>query len=66
MIRWEEMDIENGIMTLLTLDGRRLQSREITSVTGQWDLSGLGLSSGVYIVLLEMKQQSVPFKLVIL
>jgi hypothetical protein len=66
IVSWNGLDVENGIMTLVTLEGKRLQSRRITEGTGNWDLSGAGLSSGIYLVLLEMKGEAVPFKLVVL
>jgi PKD repeat protein len=66
IVSWEGLKVEKGTMTLLSLDGRKLESRAIGSSTGNWDLSGLGLSSGVYVVLFEMNRQAVPFKLVVL
>jgi PKD repeat protein len=66
IVSWKGLEIENGTMTLVTLQGKRLQSRNITDGTGYWDLSSAGLSSGVYLVLLEMKGEAVPFKLVVL
>jgi PKD repeat protein/thiol-disulfide isomerase/thioredoxin len=66
IVSWKGLQVENGIMTLVTPEGKRLQSRRITEGTGNWDLSGSGLSSGIYIVLLEMKGDAVPFKLVVL
>ncbi len=66
LIQWEGLEIENGNITLVTLAGKRIQSNVITDGTGTWDLTGLGLTSGVYIVLFEMERQAVPFKLIIL
>jgi PKD repeat protein len=65
-IKWEGLEIEKGTLTLVTLEGRRLVSKPITSGAGNWDLSAMGLSSGVYIVLMEIDRQTVPFKLVVL
>ena len=65
-ISWEGLKVENGTMTVLTLEGKRLDSRTFNSGKGQWDLSGLGLSSGIYVVLFEMNQQAIPFKLIVL
>jgi PKD repeat protein len=66
IVKWEGLKIENGTLTLLTLEGKRLESRAIKAGQGQWDLSGLGLSSGIYVVLFEMDKQAVPFKLIVL
>ena len=66
IVSWKGLQVENGIMTLVTLEGSPLYTRKITEGTGSWDLSGAGLSSGIYLVLLEMKGDVVPFKLVIL
>ncbi|MBP7238676.1 MAG: T9SS type A sorting domain-containing protein [Saprospiraceae bacterium] len=66
IVKWEGLEIENGTVTLLTMEGKRLESRSIKGGQGQWDLSGLGLSSGIYVVLFEMDKQAVPFKLIVL
>ena len=66
IVKWEGLEIENGTLTLLTMEGKRLESRSIKGGQGQWDLSGLGLSSGIYVVLFEMDKQAVPFKLIVL
>ena len=58
--------VSGGALGLITKEGKRLQSTRITEETGNWDLSGAGLSSGIYIVLLEIRGEAVPFKLVIL
>jgi PKD repeat protein len=66
LVSWKGLNVDNGILTLFNLEGRKLQSRNVNSGTGNWDLSGAGLSSGVYIVLFETNGQAVPFKLVVL
>ena len=48
------------------MEGKRIESKSITAGQGQWDLTGLGLSSGIYVVLFEMDKQAVPFKLIVL
>ncbi len=66
IVKWEGLEIENGTVTLLTMEGKRIESKSITAGQGQWDLTGLGLSSGIYVVLFEMDKQAVPFKLIVL
>ena len=66
VVKWDGLDIQNGTMTLLSLEGRQLDARSIKAGKGEWDLSGLGLSSGMYVVLFEMDKQAVPFKLIVL
>ncbi|MBK9104275.1 MAG: T9SS type A sorting domain-containing protein [Saprospiraceae bacterium] len=66
VVSWNGLTEGKGTMTLVTLEGKRLQSRAIVSGSGTWDLSGAGLSNGVYIVLVEINKQIVPFKLVVL
>jgi hypothetical protein len=65
VVSWTGLTEGQGNMTLVTLEGKRLQSRIITTGSGSWDLSGAGLSNGVYIVLVEINKQIVPFKLVV-
>ena len=50
----------------MTLDGRKLSTYEIGVKDGIWDLDHLGLSEGVYIVLLKYDQQVYPYKLIVL
>lgn len=66
IVSWQGLQVENGVLTLVTAQGKRLHSRRISEGSGTWDLSGAGLSSGMYIVLLEMKGDAVPFKLIVL
>ena len=66
MVTWKGLVNGNGTMTLVNLAGQRLLTKAITSGTGNWDLSGASLSSGVYIVLFEMNGEAAPFKLVVL
>lgn len=66
LVSWKGLDAHDGTLTLTTLQGSRLATRTFTGNSGQWDLTPMGLSSGVYIVLLEMNQQAIPFKLVVL
>lgn len=66
IVSWKGLDAQAGTLTLTTLQGSRIATRTFAANTGQWDLTPMGLSSGVYIVLLEMNQQAIPFKLVVL
>lgn len=66
MVSWKGLVNGNGTMTLVNLAGQRLLTKAITSGTGNWDLSGASLTSGVYIVLFEMNGEAAPFKLVVL
>ena len=66
IVKWDGLKAGKGTMTLLTPEGKRLESRAISSGKGEWDLSGLNLASGMYVVLFEMDNQAVPFKLIVL
>jgi len=50
---------------LLTLEGKKISDRLMESGNGLWDLSAIGLDGGVYLVLFQINDQSVPFKLVV-
>jgi SprB repeat/Secretion system C-terminal sorting domain len=65
MIKWHDLQLEKGHITLLTLEGMKISSKPMESGSGYWDLSPIGLQSGVYMVLFQIDDQSAPFKLVV-
>ncbi len=66
VIAWHDLKPEKGNISLLTLEGEKISSRGMeSSASGIWDLSAIGLESGVYLILFQVGDQSVPFKLVI-
>lgn len=66
VVQWKGLEIKGGTMSLLTLEGKKITSRTMSAGTGQWDLSPVGLTSGVYLVMFEMNNQVATFKLVVL
>ena len=65
VIKWHDLNVEKGSITLLTLEGKKISDRLMESGNGLWDLSAIGLDGGVYLVLFQINDQSVPFKLVV-
>jgi hypothetical protein len=65
MITWHELKMDKGNITLMNLEGKKISSRTMEAGSGIWDLSAIGLQSGVYMVLFQINDQSVPFKLVV-
>ncbi len=66
IIKWKELPTSNASLSVLTVDGRNVGAHQISTIEGTWDLTSLGLSEGLYIVLLEHNQQVYPFKLIVL
>ena len=64
-VKWEGLTGHQGNITLSTLQGKRLKAQTVNSSTGVWDLTHYNLSSGVYLILFEMDNEAVPFKLVV-
>jgi hypothetical protein len=65
-ITWKDLPKQNGKMTLISTAGKKIESIQIVQGSGQWDLSSLKLSTGLYILFFEMDQQSMSFKLIIM
>jgi PKD repeat protein len=65
VIKWHDVSVVKGSITLLTLEGKKISDRLMESGSGYWDLSAIGLDGGVYLVLFQINEQSVPFKLVV-
>lgn len=65
VVKWTELAADDASLTLMTPDGRRVASRNISDKEGVWDLTRYGLTGGLYIVLLQQEKQIVPIKLVI-
>jgi hypothetical protein len=65
VIRWHDLSAGNGNIALLTLEGKKISDHVMESGSGYWDLSAIGLDGGVYLVLFQINDQSVPFKLVV-
>jgi hypothetical protein len=65
VIKWHDLSVGKGSITLLTLEGKKISDRVMESRSGFWDLSAIGLDGGVYLVLFQINEQSVPFKIVV-
>lgn len=66
IIQWEELTSDKSSLSIMTIDGRRIGSKEIDSHKGKWDISHLGLTEGIYIVFLRQDHKVIPFKLIVL
>ena len=66
VVRWKQLSVQNSILTIMTLDGRKLDTYEVSSPEGTWDLGYLGLAEGLYVVMLQHQEKVYPFKLIIL
>ncbi len=64
-VTWEGLSGNQGTITLNTLQGKQLLVEKVTSSAGVWSLSQYNLASGVYIILFEMDNEAVPYKLVV-
>jgi PKD repeat protein/thiol-disulfide isomerase/thioredoxin len=65
VIRWHDLSVGKGSITLLTLEGKKIADRDMESGSGFWDLSAINLDGGIYLVFFQINNQSVPFKLVV-
>jgi len=65
MVAWHGINLEKGNISLLNLEGKKISSKEMESGSGLWDLSAIGLQSGVYMVVFQINDQAVPFKLIV-
>jgi PKD repeat protein len=66
IIKWSDLPSGNASLSLMTLDGKTLASQKMSGHSGTWDLTPVGLSNGLYIILLAQDKQVVPFKLIVL
>jgi hypothetical protein len=65
IITWHDLSVNDGVISLLTLEGKKISSNHMQSASGFWDVSAIGLQGGVYLVVFQFDHQSVPLKLVV-
>jgi len=65
-IKWSELPFKNSSLSILTMEGRLIESHMMSTTEGRWDLTPIGLSNGLYIILLKQDKQVYPFKLIVL
>ncbi|HZV71531.1 MAG TPA: PKD domain-containing protein [Saprospiraceae bacterium] len=66
IIKWSSMPSLNATLSILNVDGKMIGSHLMSSITGEWDLTSMGLTEGLYIILLKQDNQVYPFKLIVL
>ncbi len=65
-INWSELPEKNASLSILTMEGKLIESHTMSTKEGSWDLTPNGLSNGLYIILLKQDKQVYPFKLIVL
>lgn len=65
-VKWNDIVATDATLTLLTIDGRILATHSISAGNGTWDLTGMTLSEGLYVVMLKQNDTISPIKLVIM
>jgi len=65
-IKWSELPFKNASLSILTMEGKLIESHTMSTTEGRWDLTPIGLSNGLYIILLKQDKQVFPFKLIVL
>jgi PKD repeat protein/thiol-disulfide isomerase/thioredoxin len=66
IVRWNDLEVSHGYLTLATATGKQMIVKEITDRTGEWDLTDLQLAPGMYVVVAELNKQVAAFKIIIM
>lgn len=66
IIKWSELPSGNASISVMSVDGKVIASHMMSSPSGKWELSSIGLTEGLYIVLLKQDKHIYPFKLIVL
>ncbi len=66
IITWSELPTKNASLSIMSVDGKLMDSRTMSTTGGKWELASIGLTKGLYIVLLKQDKQLYAFKLIVM
>ncbi len=65
VVTWHDLNFGAGVVNLVSIDGTVLSTNTVNAANGTWDLTGLDLRGGVYVVLFKFNKQHIPLKLIV-
>lgn len=65
MVTWTNLPEREGYLQLCSTDGRILGMTELNARSGRWDITGLHLQPGLYLVSFRIRQDVVTLKLIV-